>query len=184
VADATAVKDALEPALEGLDRETQILAAVVNNAGIARDGILAWMKNEDWSDVIDTNLNGTFNVTRAVISTMLGSKQGSIVNMTSISGRMGNAGQTNYSATKAGIIGFTRSLSREVSRFKVRVNAVAPGFIESDMTSAIPSSEIRKNVPMRRMGRPGEVASVCSFLCSEDASYVTGAVIDVNGGLY
>ncbi len=184
VADMEAVKDTLVPALESLDGQSQALCVLVNNAGIARDGILAWMKNEDWADVVDTNLNGMYNVTRTVISSMLGRKHGRIVNMTSIAGRTGNAGQTNYSATKAGIIGFTRSLSREVARFKVTVNAVAPGFIESDMTRDMPAAEIRKMVPARRLGRPEEVASVVSFLCSDEASYVTGAVVDVNGGLY
>jgi 3-oxoacyl-[acyl-carrier protein] reductase len=184
VADRAAARGALEPALEDLSREGRCLAVLVNNAGITRDGILAWMKDEDWSDVIETNLGGLYNVTRTVVSTMIGQKMGRIVNMTSVSGRTGNQGQTNYSASKAGIVGFTRSLAREVARFGVTVNAVAPGFIESEMTRELPAAEIRKNVPMRRLGRPGEVASVVSFLCSEDASYVTGAVIDVNGGLF
>lgn len=184
VGDRDAARSALEPAIEGLDGENQRLAVLVNNAGITRDGILAWMKDEDWSDVIHTNLDGLYNVTRTVISVMIGNKAGRVVNMTSVSGRTGNVGQTNYSATKAGIIGFTRSLAREVARFGVTVNAVAPGFIESEMTSEIPPSEIRKNVPMRRLGRPEEVASAVSFLCSDEASYITGAVLDVNGGLF
>jgi 3-oxoacyl-[acyl-carrier protein] reductase len=184
VGDREEARSVLEPAVEGLDREAQRLDVLVNNAGIARDGILAWMKDEDWSDVIHTNMNGLYNVTKTVISVMIGNKSGRVVNMTSISGRTGNTGQTNYSATKAGIIGFTRSLAREVARFGVTVNAVAPGFIESEMTSEIPAAEIRKNVPMRRLGKPGEVASVVSFLCSDEASYMTGAVLDVNGGLF
>lgn len=184
VADPRAVASSLQPALESLDRDHQGLCVLVNNAGVTRDGILAWMKNEDWSDVIDTNLNGLYHVTRAVLPSMIGRKEGRIVNMTSISGRTGNVGQTNYSATKAGIIGFTRSLAKEVARFKVTANAVAPGFIESDMTRDMPGDQIRKMVPARRLGRPEEVASVVSFLCSDEASYVTGAVIDVNGGLY
>jgi 3-oxoacyl-[acyl-carrier protein] reductase len=174
----------LDPAIEGLDREAQRLDVLVNNAGITRDGILAWMKDEDWSDVIETNLDGLYNVTRMVISTMLSARQGRVVNMTSVSGRTGNAGQTNYAATKAGIIGFTRSLSREVARFGITANAVAPGFIESEMTRDVPASEIRRSVPVRRLGRPEEVAAVVSFLCSDEASYVTGAVLDVNGGLF
>ncbi len=184
VGDPAMVRAVLEPAIEGLDRESQSLAVLVNNAGITRDGILAWMKDEDWSDVVRTNLDGLYNVTRMVISVMIGAKSGRVVNMTSVSGRMGNAGQTNYAATKAGIIGFTRSLSREVARFGVTVNAVAPGFIESEMTSEIPKAEIRKNVPVRRLGRPEEVAAAVSFLCSGEASYITGAVLDVNGGLF
>ena len=184
VGDPAMVRSVLEPAIEGLDRDGQRLQVLVNNAGITRDGILAWMKDEDWSDVMRTNLDGLYNVTRMVISVMIGSKSGRVVNMTSVSGRTGNAGQTNYSATKAGIIGFTRSLSREVARFGVTVNAVAPGFIESEMTSEIPKSDIRKNVPVRRLGRPEEVAAAVSFLCSGEASYITGAVLDVNGGLF
>jgi 3-oxoacyl-[acyl-carrier protein] reductase len=184
VADAGQVADTLGPALSDLDPDERVLEVLVNNAGITRDGILAWMKNEDWSDVIDTNLNGVYNVTRSAMSAMISQKEGRIVNMTSISGRTGNQGQTNYSASKAGVIGFTRSLSREVARFGVTVNAVAPGFIESDMTSRMPRSEIRKLIPARRLGRPEEVASVVSFLCTAEAAYVNGAVIDVNGGLY
>jgi len=184
VADRESVRSTLGPAIEALDPEAARLDVLVNNAGITRDGIIAWMKDEDWTDVVETNLSGTFWVTRLVVGRMLKQRSGRIVNMTSVAGRTGNQGQTNYSATKSGIIGFTRSLAREVARFGVTANAVAPGFIESDMTKDMPASEIRKAIPMRRLGRPDEVASVVSFLCSENATYLTGSVIDVNGGLY
>jgi len=156
---------------------------LVNNAGVIRDGLFYWMKSEDWNDVIETNLNGVYNVTKAVLPMMVRQSAGIIVNISSISALSGNVGQTNYSAAKAGIIGFTKSLAQEAARQNIRVNAVAPGLIETEMTQEVPV-ELKKRIPMRRFGTPAEVAGVVVFLCSDAASYVLGETINVNGGFY
>ncbi|MBI4775392.1 MAG: 3-oxoacyl-ACP reductase FabG [Deltaproteobacteria bacterium] len=156
---------------------------LVNNAGIIRDGLFYWMKPEDWNEVIETNLNGIYNVTRVVLPMMVRQSSGIIVNVSSISALSGNVGQTNYSAAKAGIIGFTKSLAQEAARQNIRVNAVAPGLIETEMTREVPG-ELKKRIPMRRLGTPDEVAGVVVFLCSDAASYVLGETINVNGGFY
>jgi 3-oxoacyl-[acyl-carrier protein] reductase len=176
--------DALKPMLEKIDTGQQQLWALVNNAGITRDALLGWMKWEEWREVLSTNLDSVFNITRLAADEMMRQKGGRIVSITSVAGHSGNTGQANYAASKAGIMAFTKSAAKELARMKITVNAVAAGFIESDMTSRLPVDEIRKTIPMRRFGRPEEVAAVVSFLCGEDASYVTGAVIDVNGGIY
>ena len=159
---------------------------LVNNAGITRDGLIMRMKKEDFESVIDVNLVGTFNVTRNVIPHMIKQRAGRIVNLASVVGVAGNAGQTNYSASKAGVIGFTKSLAKEVASRNILVNAVAPGFIDTDMTKVLSDSVkegINAQIPLKRMGTPREVAKVVKFLASEDSSYVTGQVINIDGGM-
>ena len=159
---------------------------LVNNAGITKDMLLARMKKEDFAQVIDTNLVGTFNVTKNVISYMMKARAGRIINISSVVGVSGNAGQTNYSASKAGIIGFTKSLAKEVASRNILVNAVAPGFIETDMTNVLKDEikdEISKNIPLKRMGNAEDVANVVKFLASDESSYITGQVINVDGGM-
>lgn len=159
---------------------------LVNNAGITKDMLLMRMKPEDFSSVVDVNLIGTFNMTRNVVPYMVKARSGKIVNISSIVGIEGNAGQANYAASKAGIIGFTKSLARELGSRNILVNAVAPGFIETDMTAVLSDSvrdEIAKKISLRRMGSAEDVAGVVEFLCSDASSYVTGTVIPVTGGL-
>ncbi len=174
---------------EAIVRETEQrfgpVTVLVNNAGIRRDGPLALMAAGAWHDVIDTNLTGTFNYSRCAIGAMMRSG-GSIVNITSVSGISGLAGQTNYSASKAGVIGFTKALAREVARFGVRVNAVAPGFIESDMTASIDEkvrTRLYASIPLGGAGTPEQVAALAVFLAGPDAAYITGQVYAVDGGL-
>lgn len=162
------------------------IEVLVNNAGITKDMLLMRMKKEDFEQVIDTNLVGTFNVTKNVINYMMKARKGNIVNISSVVGISGNAGQTNYSASKAGIIGFTKSLAKEVASRNIRVNAVAPGFIETSMTDVLKDDikeEISKNIPLRRMGTAEDVANAVNFLVSENSSYITGQVIQVDGGM-
>lgn len=159
---------------------------LVNNAGITKDGLIMRMKKEDFEAVIDINLTGTFNVTRNVIPYMIKQKSGRIINLSSVVGVAGNAGQTNYSASKAGVIGFTKSLAKEVASRNILVNAVAPGFIDTDMTKVLSDSVkegINEQIPLKRMGSPKEVAKVVKFLSSEDSSYITGQVINIDGGM-
>ena len=159
---------------------------LVNNAGITKDMLLMRMKKEDFEKVIDTNLVGTFNVTKNVVPYMMKARSGRIINISSVVGISGNAGQTNYSASKAGIIGFTKSLAKEIASRNILVNAVAPGFIETNMTDVLKDDvkqEIAKNIPLKRMGTTQDVANVVKFLASDDSSYITGQVINVDGGM-
>lgn len=159
---------------------------LINNAGITRDGLLMKMKESDWNSVLDVNLKGVFLCTKAVVRPMMQQKGGSIVNITSVVGITGNAGQANYSASKAGVIGFTKSIAKEIGSKGVRVNAVAPGFINTKMTEALPE-EVKKaymaNIPLKRYGEPEEIAEVVAFLCEDRSRYMTGQVLKVDGGM-
>ena len=159
------------------------IAVLVNNAGILRDNFMFWMSDEEWHNVLNTSLNGAFYTTRALVKYMMTKKFGRIINIVSISGVNGMAGQTNYSAAKAGVIGMTKALALETAKKKVTVNAVAPGFIETDMTKELNQDEAKKIVPANRFGKAEEVADLVGFLASEKASYITGQVISISGGL-
>lgn len=161
-----------------------VIEIIVNNAGITRDGLLMWMENEDWNQVLNTSLNGFFNVTRTLIQDLLKNRYGRIINVASISGMKGTPGQVNYSAAKAGLIGATKALAQEIAKRNITVNAVAPGFIETDMTSDLDQGELKKLVPLNRFGKAEEVADLVCFLASKKASYITGETININGGIY
>ena len=179
VADAAGTAQVLHPLLE--ERCPDIL---VNNAGVSRDTIFGLMSDRDWEEVIDTSLRGFFNVTRPVVQKMIHRRRGRIVTISSTSGLSGVPGQVNYSAAKAGLIGATKALAMEVARRNVLVNAVAPGFIETEMIEHLPLDQILPRIPLGRLGRPEEVAALVSFLCSEEAGYITGQVFSINGGIY
>ena len=162
----------------------KVIEVLVNNAGIRDDGLMMWMKDEQWDSVIKTNLDGFFYVTRLVVNSMLMKKYGRIINIVSLSGLKGLPGQTNYSAAKAGVIGATKALAQEIGRKGITVNAVAPGFIKPDMTEGLNEAELKNMVPLKRFGTPEEVAHTVGFLATEGAAYITGEVISVNVGLY
>lgn len=183
--DVSSFEDCERIAKEIFDKSGRI-DVLVNNAGITKDMLLMRMKPEDFSNVVDVNLIGTFNMTRNVVPYMVKAKSGRIVNISSVVGIEGNAGQANYAASKAGIIGFTKSLARELGSRNILVNAVAPGFIETDMTAVLSDSvrdEIAKKISLKRMGTAEDVARVVEFLCGDGSSYVTGTVIPVTGGM-
>ena len=182
VADAADVKTSLSE--WELDNPDAMVEVIVNNAGITKDGLFMWMKPEDWSDVINTSLNGFFNVTNHFIQKLLVNKYGRIVNMVSVSGLKGTPGQTNYSAAKGAVISATKALAQEIAKRNVTVNAVAPGFIKTDMTSALDEKELKRMIPANRFGEAEEVAHVVSFLVSKKSSYITGETININGGIY
>ena len=179
VADSVSVKSALAPVL---DAETHLV--LVNNAGFSRDGLMVWMEEREWKETLSVHLDGFFFVTKMVLFGMLKRRSGRIINIVSTSGQSGVAGQTNYSAAKAGLVGATKSLALEVAKRNILVNAVSPGFIETDMTAGLPLDRILPLIPLGRMGKPEEVAEAVGFLASEKASYITGQVLSVNGGVY
>ena len=176
--------DKTQNAVENIFKENGSIDALINNAGITADSLFIMMPRKDWNRVIDISLRGFYNVTRPVIEKMICLKRGTIVSIASVAGLIGNRGQANYSAAKAGLIGASRSVASEVARLGIRVNVVAPGLIETDMIKEAPVKNIKALIPMARIGKPQEVARVVRFLCSEDASYITGQVISVNGGMF
>lgn len=182
----TASPEAIEEALAqwAEAHPDDYIQVLVNNAGVRRDNLMIFMQDEEWHQVLDTTLNGFFYLTRRLLKDMLTHRNGRVINVTSLSGIKGLPGQANYSAAKAAVIGATKALAQEVAQRKVTVNAVAPGFIDTDMTKDLDVSELKKLVPMRRFGKPEEVASLVGFLASPEAAYITGQVISINGGLY
>lgn len=182
VTDANQVKSALDTWQE--QNKDAIIEVIVNNAGITKDGLFMWMPQEDWQDVINTSLNGFYNVTNHLIQKLLRNRYGRIINVASVSGVKGTAGQTNYSAAKGALVAATKALAQEVAKRNITVNAVAPGFIKSDMTANLDEKELKSMIPINRFGEPEEVAYAVSFLASKRASYITGEVININGGIY
>ncbi|MHB1951811.1 MAG: 3-oxoacyl-ACP reductase FabG [Acidiferrobacteraceae bacterium] len=179
--------DQVDAVVDGLAQRARAPSVLVNNAGITRDTLLVRMKEEDWARVLETNLTAVYRVSKACLRSMMKARRGRIISLGSVVGHSGNAGQTNYAATKAGVAGFTRSLAREVGARGITVNAVAPGFIDTDMTRALSVQQrdaLLAQVPLGRLGLPEEIARAVAFLASSDAAYITGTVLHVNGGLY
>ncbi|MDR6405020.1 MULTISPECIES: 3-oxoacyl-[acyl-carrier-protein] reductase [Chryseobacterium] len=178
--------DAAQKLVEEVMAEFGQIDILINNAGITRDNLLLRMSKEDWNTIIKVNLDSVFNLTKAVIKPMMKAKSGSIINMTSVVGISGNAGQANYAASKAGVIGFTKSVALELGSRNIRCNAVAPGFIETEMTAALDDKKVqewRDGIPLKRGGKPEDIANACVFLGSEMASYITGQTLNVDGGM-
>ena len=182
VADPQAIEAALDNWSQA--HPDDYISVLVNNAGIRQDNLMIFMQEEQWSRVLDTTLNGFFYITRRLLKDMMTHRNGRIINMASLSGLKGLPGQTNYSAAKAALIGATKALAQEVAARKVTVNAIAPGFIATDMTKELNEAELKKLIPLGRFGKPEEVAALTSFLASDESAYITGQVISINGGLY
>ena len=180
-------QESINSAIKNIQDEYGTLYGLVNNAGITNDNLLMRMTEEQWLSVIETNLTSIYRVTKSIVKDMMKAREGRIVNIGSIVGMMGNAGQSNYSASKSGLLGFTKSLARELSSRNINVNSISPGFIDTDMTKALSDDQmdnLSKNIPLGRIADSSEVSSVVSFLLSDDSSYITGENINVNGGLY
>ena len=180
-------QESIDTSVSQIKDDYGVIYGLVNNAGITNDNLLMRMSDEQWNTVIETNLTSLYRVTKSVVKDMMKARIGRIINIGSIVGMMGNAGQSNYSATKSGLLGFTKSLAREVSSRNINVNAISPGFIDTDMTRALSEEQIEaltKNIPLGRIASPDEVSSVVAFLLSDNSSYITGENINVNGGLY
>lgn len=182
VTDAKGVEAALDKWHE--EHQGEVIEVLVNNAGITHDGLFMLMTDNQWSNVLDVSLNGFYNVSRQLMHKMIRNRYGRVVNVVSVSGQKGTPGQVNYSAAKAGVIGATKALAQEVAKRNITVNAVAPGFINTDMTKDLNEQELKKLVPMNRFGEAEEVADLVSFLVSKKASYITGEVVNINGGIY
>jgi len=180
-------QSSVDAAMETINAEYGAPSILVNNAGITRDNLLMRMKDDEWNDIIQTNLTSVFRLSKACLRAMTKARKGRIISISSVVGAAGNAGQTNYSAAKAGLLGFTKSLAREVGARGITVNAVAPGFIDTDMTKALPEAQreaLQRDIPLNRLGQPEEIASAVAFLASPDAGYITGETLHVNGGMY
>lgn len=179
--------DSVAATLKAIQDEFGAPSILVNNAGITKDNLLMRMSEDEWFDVINTNLSAVYRLSKAVLRGMMKQRWGRIINITSVIGSMGNAGQSNYAATKAGVAGFARSLAREIGSRGITVNSIAPGFIETDMTKVLPEEQkeaLKQNIPLDRLGQPEEIASVVGFLSGDGAGYITGETIHVNGGMY
>lgn len=182
VTSGDSVKAALDTWTE--QHPDSIIEVIVNNAGITKDNLFMWMQPDDWHSVINTSLHGFYHVTNYLIQKLLVHRYGRIINIVSVSGMKGTPGQTNYSAAKGAVIGATKALAQEVAKRNITVNAVAPGFIKSDMTSSLDETELKKMIPANRFGEPEEVAHLVSFLASKNAGYITGEIVNINGGIY
>lgn len=179
--------DSIASVIKAITSEHGAVSILVNNAGITKDNLLMMMKEDQWNDIIETNLTSIYRLSKAVVRPMLKARKGRIINIASVVGLTGNPGQTNYSATKAGMLGFTKSLAREIGSRNITVNCVAPGFIDTDMTRELPEAQratLIGQIPLNRLGDPADIAAAVSFLASSAAAYVTGETINVNGGMY
>lgn len=179
--------DSIAAVIKAITAEYGDVSILVNNAGITKDNLLMMMKEDQWNDIINTNLTSIYRLSKAVIRKMMKARKGRIINIASVVGMTGNPGQTNYSATKAGMLGFTKSLAREIGSRNITVNCVAPGFIDTDMTKELPEEQreaLIKQIPLNRLGDPADIAAAVSFLAAPTAAYITGETINVNGGMY
>ncbi len=179
-------KDAVKTSIDEISKKYPNIDILINNAGITRDNLMLRMTDDEWADVIDTNLNSCFYMTKALTRNMMSNRWGRIINITSVVGIMGNAGQANYASAKAGMIGFTKSLARELASRNITVNAIAPGFIETDMTAKLSPSIMAQavsTIPLKKAGKPDDIANMCTYLSSEESAYITGQVIAIDGGL-